>query len=85
MIWGITGCVCCPIGERRRRVLLRSTASAQLFDAIEASQLTEEEKGNRAQLRVSGDFHGLKEAWFALSPTPSPGGGEGVISASTFG
>jgi dephospho-CoA kinase len=70
-----TVCVCCPIGERRRRVLLRSTASARLFEAIEASQWSEADKAQRSKLRVSGDFEGeLKKAWFALTPTLSPEG-----------
>lgn len=66
-----TVCVCCPIGERKRRVLLRATASAGLFDAIEASQWSEEAKAARCDLQLQG--HGdhtaaLKTAWLALWP-----------------
>ncbi len=49
-----TVCVCCPIDQRRARVLARSTASARLFDAIEASQLPEAEKAARSGTILSG-------------------------------
>jgi dephospho-CoA kinase len=68
-----TVCVCCPIGERRRRVLLRPTASAALFDAIEASQWPEARKAQRAQLCV-WDGEALRQAWLARFPLrPTPG------------
>ena len=75
-----TICVCCPNGERRRRVELRSTASARLFEAIEAAQWPEEEKAKLAAMTVSGvaapdDLSAvLRTAWTALSPTLSPAG-----------
>ena len=68
-----TVCVCCPIGERRRRVLLRSTASAQLFDAIESAQWSEEEKARRSSFRISSAEE-IRAVWSALSPTLSPAG-----------
>ncbi|MDP1824774.1 MAG: dephospho-CoA kinase [Archangium sp.] len=61
-----TVCVSCPIEERRRRVTQRNTASARLFDAIEASQWPESEKARRSTLQVSGQGDptaALRQAW----------------------
>ena len=72
-----TVCVCCPIEERRSRVTQRSTASARLFDAIEASQWPEVEKARKATMQVLGQGDptaALREAWFALAPTLSLSG-----------
>ncbi len=64
----LTVCVCCPIGERRRRVLQRSTASAQLFDAIESAQWSEEEKAKRAALRITS-ADAIREVWLTRVAT----------------
>lgn len=63
-----TICVCCPIGERRDRVSKRSTASAQLFDAIESAQWSEEEKAKRAALRITS-ADAIREVWLTRVPT----------------
>jgi dephospho-CoA kinase len=69
----VTVCVCCPIGERRERVLKRSTASAQLFDAIDSAQWSEEQKAELARFRI-GSAEEIRSIWSALSPTLSPAG-----------
>jgi predicted metal-dependent HD superfamily phosphohydrolase/dephospho-CoA kinase len=48
-----TFCVTCSSTERRRRVELRTTGSAQHFDAIEAAQWSEAEKVARADVAFS--------------------------------
>lgn len=50
-----TLCVTCPVDERRRRVLARSTASALHFDAIEAAQWPESKKRDRARAWLSSE------------------------------
>ena len=51
----VTICVRCPTDERSRRVEARSTASAKLFDAIERSQWSEDEKAARSTGSIRGD------------------------------
>jgi len=50
----LTLCVTCPPEERKRRVLARSTASARLFEFIEASQWSEAAKAARCSESVDG-------------------------------
>ena len=50
----VTVCIRCPVEERRRRVEVRSTASARLFEAIERSQWPEEKKVSAATFAFDG-------------------------------
>jgi len=50
-----TLCVQCPREQRRHRVRQRMTASAQHFEAIEAAQWSEAEKGARADAAIDND------------------------------
>ncbi|MFT3708619.1 MAG: dephospho-CoA kinase [Archangium sp.] len=49
----LTVCVTCPVEVRRARVVQRRTASAQLFDQIEAAQWPEAQKAAGAQIVIS--------------------------------
>ncbi len=50
-----TVCVTCATAVRRARVEARATASAALFDAVEAAQWPEEDKARRAGEALSGE------------------------------
>lgn len=51
----VTVCLTCPVEVRRARVAQRDTASARLFDAIEAAQWPEAKKAGAAQVVVSSE------------------------------
>ncbi len=51
-----TLCVMCSREERRRRVLLRTSASAKHFEALEKAQWSEEQKGARSSLSISTEI-----------------------------
>lgn len=51
----LTVCLTCPVEVRRARVATRTTASAKLFDQIEAAQWPEARKAAGAKVVVASD------------------------------
>jgi dephospho-CoA kinase len=60
----LTICLICPVEVRRARVAQRATASARLFDAIEAAQWPEARKAAGAKLVLSteGELEAVRSA-----------------------